>query len=105
MSPWEKLTRLWGRRTSGKIESFPLTEILDDLDEGFTLRGGAVIALCALFPALTEEVVCPNCYVVRRLKTQIMHLNDEHGWERTRIADWLDALPYDLRVPAAGRGD
>lgn len=30
------------------------------------------------------------------VRATIMHLNDQHGWSRESIADWLDTLPHEL---------
>lgn len=32
------------------------------------------------------------------LRTTIGHLNDEHGWSREEIADWLDTLDIDFTI-------
>jgi hypothetical protein len=72
--------------------------------------------LISLFPNLVQMVVCPlggptflercatGC-LGRPLVNQIIHLNDNHGWTRDQIADWLDSLPFVLTAAAAMKGD
>ena len=54
--------------------------------------------LAAAFPALTRaEARCPmagDCAVdgTAPLFDLIPHLNDDHGWTRERIADWVEAV-------------
>ena len=39
------------------------------------------------------QVECPACHVVLDLKYGIVqHLNDQHRWDRPRIADWLEGI-------------
>ena len=39
------------------------------------------------------------------LRDTIIHLNDQHGWTRERIADWLETLDHDLRFKVPGGGE
>jgi len=62
--------------------------------------GGRVIELV---PGSAEYQDCPACddeWQGGSLDTVAVHLNDDHKWKREQIADWLDALPIDLRVVA-----
>ena len=40
-----------------------------------------------------QSVQCPECREMESLWDVVgRHLNDEHGWTREQIADWLDTL-------------
>ena len=63
------------------------------------------VTLREMFPQLVEPIACPSCQSTQSQHlpgpptlTEIMvdHLNDQHGWTREQIADWLDTLPPDL---------
>jgi hypothetical protein len=72
--------------------------------------------LVSVFPNLARTVSCPlggptfnerlasGC-LARPLVNQIIHLNDNHGWTRERIADWLETLPLALATVATNKGD
>lgn len=40
---------------------------------------------------------CPVCDKDMVLEVQIVHLNDDHGWTREAIADWIDATLYPVK--------
>lgn len=45
-----------------------------------------------LYPYLcATDVTCPKCEVRGAIQGIIYHLNDDHGWKRERIADWLES--------------
>lgn len=60
-------------------------------------------------PGMSYQVTCPTdkcVYGIRRqesLRDVIMHLNDQHKWNRNKIADWLDEL-YKQGAPLAFEG-
>lgn len=68
--------------------------------DGYHIR----IELARAFPALDMPGPrCPNDGVTcffwnpdRSLGRTIIHLNDDHGWPREQIADWLESLDVDL---------
>lgn len=44
-----------------------------------------------LFPELNTTLVsCPACPCSAYLGSLLIHLNDDHGWSRESIADWLE---------------
>lgn len=56
-------------------------------------------------PGLNEYMQCPGCIEDRvrvmlkfNVKGAIICLNDNHGWTREQIADWLDSLDIDLTI-------
>lgn len=69
-----------------------------------------LIILCELVPGLSHgRFYCPGYnslftdYCKRAgmtgsVKSNIIHLNDDHKWSFDRIADWLDTLDIDLTV-------
>jgi hypothetical protein len=69
-----------------------------------------------VFPDLARAVSCPlgahtfdkrlasGC-LARPVVNQIIHLNDNHGWTREHIADWLETLPWALTTAATSKGD
>ena len=79
----------------------------------------AAAMLWTMFPQLVEPIACPTCHSIQcpfragpPTLAEIIahHLNDQHGWTREEIADWLDTLPpnltklfYDDRIARVGR--
>jgi hypothetical protein len=60
-----------------------------------------------LVPGVMKKTWCPACAkgnqkrgvdgnAVLALWNIIIHLNDEHKWDRMKIADWLESLDIDL---------
>jgi hypothetical protein len=46
-----------------------------------------------------HNIKCINCsHVSSTVSNIIVHLNDDHHWTREKIANYLDTLPYDLRI-------
>lgn len=43
-------------------------------------------------PGAGQWARCPDCRAIAGLHSVIAHLNDDHKWDRNRIADWLDEL-------------
>lgn len=71
--------------------------------------------LVKLVPALNESTAtCPdymsNTYMRPTgcspnqvaLYIVVIHLNDNHGWSREKVADWLETLPIDLTINTKG---
>ena len=45
------------------------------------------------FPIIAVSAGCPICtFDVHRLGCTVTHLNDEHGWTREAIADWVATI-------------
>ena len=56
---------------------------------------GDAESLIQAFPVLSTSSTCPACdrfWFRDSVSGLIMHLNDYHGWSRTRIADWVLSL-------------
>jgi len=49
-----------------------------------------------LLPGLTAEVKHPATGRLCRLEDAIISLNDQHGWSREQVADWLETLDVDI---------
>ena len=49
-------------------------------------------------PAVAGQYRCKDTPSSMPITNICVHLNDQHGWTREEIADWLDTLPFDLRV-------
>lgn len=47
--------------------------------------------------AVVRDETCPRRFALHRM---IVHLNDEHRWDRGRVADWLESLDVDLTFPS-----
>lgn len=51
------------------------------------------------WPELTKYIHCPECGF-RYPNLSIWHLNDQHGWTRERIADWVATIePQEVTAP------
>lgn len=62
--------------------------------------------LRAMFPCLDAKAVHPVRGVRDYIHTIIIDLNDECGWTRNQIADWLEEIPVDItRSDAYGNSD
>lgn len=58
------------------------------------------------FPLLEEKVSCPigDCWrTPDDLAYVTTHLNDEHGWTREAIADWVESVEREQQSPAVER--
>lgn len=53
-------------------------------------------------PGIRAYVPCPACPIqhVAQIITMVQHLNDNCGYTREQVADWLEALDVDLSFPA-----
>ena len=67
--------------------------------EGLTGRSDITVDdfLYATFPIFSKKVSCPVNHQTMMVPTAslgaiIIHLNDNHGWTRERIADWIDTI-------------
>jgi hypothetical protein len=54
--------------------------------------------LVELCPAIEAEVKHPVSGIVMPLGFVIMNLNDHCGWDRGRVADWLETLDVDINI-------
>lgn len=67
---------------------------------------GTLDDIARVCPAIkTTKIGCPCCKAIPNkasIYSIIIHLNDSHRWSREKIADWLDALPYDLTIVEGG---
>jgi hypothetical protein len=57
--------------------------------------------LQSIVPEMEEphRIKCIQCPIVSStVSNAIVHLNDDHRWTREKIANFLDTLPYDLRI-------
>lgn len=53
-------------------------------------------------PGIMQQVKHPETGAMSRIKDIIINLNDQHGWSRERVADWLESLDVDLRFQTGG---
>jgi len=61
------------------------------------LRGTAPAAYSVEVPeeewaVLFFSVPCPECGEVKQVQYIVPNLNDDHGWTRERIADWVESI-------------
>lgn len=52
--------------------------------------------LRAMFPCLDEQVTHPETGDREYVHSIVIDLNDEYGWTRHQIADWLEEIPVDI---------
>lgn len=48
---------------------------------------------------LNTAWTCPVCLQSGVVGEQIPHLNDDHGWTREKIADWVEAIEFAANRP------
>jgi hypothetical protein len=41
---------------------------------------------------MSVQHICPECHGKRVLARLIPHINDDHGWTREQIADWVATI-------------
>jgi hypothetical protein len=66
--------------------------------EGAGLNDHDMGKLVSLYPELilAKDIACPQCEVpLGGLDMVIIHLNDDEGWSREKIADWIEYEFYD----------
>lgn len=89
----------------------PYLWVVSDEDEDGEELAESMVA--QHFPEMRRfRMTCPECVKTRKyspwaclessLFALVIHLNDDHQWNRNRIADWLDGLDVDLtfQVPS-----
>jgi hypothetical protein len=55
--------------------------------------------IAAVIPGINASVKHPGTQMAEPVRDIIISLNDQFGWSREQIADWLDTLDVDLRFP------
>lgn len=74
---------------------------------GVHFSGGSLGRIHEACPNAKSQVACPRpleagCVYESDWRNAVpnivMHLNDDHGWTREQIADWLDSLDIDLTI-------
>lgn len=64
-----------------------------------------IAPLTKAIPKLGTPCQCPHisdnkqCLLEGDIMFTVIHLNDQHGWTREEIADWLETLDVDLSFP------
>lgn len=66
--------------------------IVDYTDSGF------VKELARIFKGLDVEVKHPETGIKANLPSIIVNLNDNYGWSRNKIADWIESLDVDTSI-------
>jgi len=91
---WDKPAQISTFATAGYVAA--VTSTVEST--GYAYAGKA---LTSVLPGLDTRTVCPvkDCEDSSTVYATVMHLNDDHGWTRQAVADWLDTLDADLTFP------
>ncbi len=54
------------------------------------------LQLRQIFPCLDQQVINPVTNELDYLHNVVVELNDDHGWTRHQIADWIETLSLDI---------
>lgn len=80
-----------------------LREIIPSLEDVYLACPASPCPDRDCFMHLCADKHKPLCYSgLMRLECVIIHLNDERGWTREAVADWLDTLEIDLSFKVKG---
>jgi hypothetical protein len=87
-----------------------LAEVKADLEKYVNEKGIPMIyqmgdQLGTVFPGIHQKLNCPDCGAYTQLYYILVDLNDDHGWTREQIADWLETLDIDITLVAESSGD